>query len=163
MWRPVGIEDDPAYLRASDSRASRRRRTSSYGISWTLPESMSSMRRLISCDQASSTLLSGEDGSRFSSSESAIAALASGGRAKAFFRIVEASSFTPIFYTGASLRLWDSGMQRAVVTPRTREMSSWRSAKPSERSYDRRKTLMRRGTRSSACVKGFPIYCSTAS
>jgi len=95
-------ENDRAYLPASDSRAIRRRRTSSYGISCTLPESMSSTRRWISSAQACSTPSPGGDVSRLSSSVSAISARASAGRARAFFRIAEASSVTRIFYTAVS-------------------------------------------------------------
>jgi hypothetical protein len=94
-------ESGRAYSPASDSRAIRRRRTSSYGISCTRPESTSSRRRLISSAQACSTPLSDGDGSRLSISESAIAARASGGRARAFFRMLEASSVTAVFYTVA--------------------------------------------------------------
>jgi len=92
-------ENDRAYFPASDSRAKRRRRTSSYGISCTLPESTSSTRRLISSAQACSMPSSGGEGSRLSSSESAIAARATAGSASAFLRIAEASSVTTAFYT----------------------------------------------------------------
>jgi hypothetical protein len=109
-------ENGKAYLPASDSRSIRRRRTSSYGINCTLPESMSSIRRLISFDQASSTPSSWGNASRLSSSESAIAARASGGRARAFFRIAEASSVTKSFYTVASSLI--SRLRRCIIRSR---------------------------------------------
>lgn len=84
-------ESGTAYLPASDNKAARRRRTSSYGIIWTLPESISSILRLISSFQAASTPSSQGSSSRLSNSDPAKAARASGGRARAFLRSSETS------------------------------------------------------------------------
>lgn len=83
---------------ASFSRVSRRRRTSSEGIICTLPESISSIRRLISSDQAASTPSSDGVSSRLSRSDPAKAARAPGGGARAFFRSSETSGLMVVFY-----------------------------------------------------------------
>jgi hypothetical protein len=87
-----------AYLLASDNRAAKRRRTSSYGIIWTLPESISSILRLISSFQAASTPSSAGSSSRLSSSDPAKAARASSGSAKTFFKSSETSGLMRPFY-----------------------------------------------------------------